>query len=308
MLTGLALLGITEPAIGTLASLQDVAALYGVAASAPRTGGTRITVHLKGETMPSPSPRQVAAGVTTEDVRRKFYDGASWSQWIEEFHLEPLELIVLDDNTGTRERVPVVVDTAGDGTDGVTFGTAVPVVVRYDDATPATDPVAADPAANEAAAVAASKILRYASRAESRPGRAASAAAPVTPTAAEHTTTDTTEGGSGVEITNEQLAALRTALGLADDADLDAIIAAIQALATSAAEQAQTDAQAQADAAAQVAAAGRLPAGAVPIDSGRLAALEADSSQFKAYLARQRTADIDVALSTAISEGRITPA
>ncbi|MGV9666942.1 phage protease [Nocardia niigatensis] len=304
VLTGLALLGITDPAIGTLASLQDVAALYGVAASSgPRTGGTRITVHLKGETMPSPSPRQVAAGVTTEDVRRKFYDTAPWSQWIEEFHLDPLQLIVLDDNTGTRERVPVVVDPAGDGTEGVTFGTAVPVVVRYDDATPAADPTASDPAA---AAVAASKIVRYASRAESRPGRPAAAAAPAAPASADSTNTPT-QGGSGVEITNEQLAALRTALGLADTADLNAIITAIQDLATAAADQAQQDAQAQADAAAQVAA-GRLPAGAVAIDTGRLAALEADSREFKAHLARQRTAEIDVALSTAISEGRITPA
>lgn len=306
VLTGLALLGVTEPAIGTLQSLQDVAALYGVAASAPHTGGTRITVHMKGPAMPSPTPRQVAAGVTTEDVRRKFYDSAPWSQWIEEFHLEPMQLIVLDDDTGTRQRIPVTVDPAGDGTDGVTFGAAVPVIVRYDDATPATDPAAADPTPEEAP-VAASKVLRYASRAESRPGRPVAAAAPTDPAPGD-TTTTTTEGSSGVEITNEQLAALRTALGLADDADLDTIIAAIQELATSAAEQAQTDAQAQADAAAQVAAGRALPAGAVAIDSGRLAALEADQAEFRAYLTKQRSDDIEVTLSTAIKEGRITPA
>ncbi|WP_280410697.1 phage protease [Nocardia asiatica] len=304
VLTGLALLGVTEPAIGTLTSLQDVGALYGVAASTPHTGGTRITVHMKGQLMPNPKALKVAAGVTTEDVRRKFYDSAPWSQWIEEFHLEPLQLIVLDDDTGTRQRVPVTVDPAGDGTDGVTFGTAVPVVVRYDDAAPAADPAAPDPTAEEAA-VAASKVLRYASRAESRPGRPVAAAAPADPAQGD---TTTTEGSSGVEISNEQLAALRTALGLADDADLDAIIAAIQELATKAAEDAAQDAAAQADAAAQVAAGRALPAGAVAIDSGRLAALEADSARFAAYLAKQRRDDIEVTLSSAIRDGRITPA
>ncbi|WP_306372028.1 phage protease, partial [Nocardia sp. CC216A] len=305
VLTGLALLGISEPAIGTLASLQDVAALYGVAASAPHTGGTPVTVQMRGQLMPSPSPRQVAAGVTTEDVRRKFYDSAPWSQWIEEFHLDPLQLIVLDDDTGTRQRVPVVVDPAGDGTDGVTFGAAVPVVVRYDDAAPADAAPAAPAAATDpAATVAASTVLRYASRAESRPGRPAAAATPAAPASGD---TTTTQGGSGVEITNEQLAALRTALGLADDADLDAIIAAIQELVTTAAEDATTAAAEQAAAAEQVAA-GRLPAGAVAIDSGRLAALEADSQRFAAFLARQRADDIEVTLSTAVREGRITPA
>ncbi|MGW5377448.1 phage protease [Nocardia sp. NPDC003999] len=302
VLTGLALLGVAEPAIGTLRSLQDVAALYGVAASAPGTGGTPITIHLKGPIMPSPSPRLVAAGVTTEDVRRKFYDSAPWSQWIEEFHLEPLQLIVLDDDTGTRQRVPVTVDPAGDGTDGVTFGAPVPVVVRYDDAvdTPAADPAAADPAAPVAAS---SPVLRYASRAESRPGRPAAASTPAAPATGD----TTTEGGSGVEITNEQLAALRTALGLADDADLAAILAAVQDLAAKAAEDAAAAAAAQAEGAAAVSA-GRLPDGAIAIDSGRLAALEADSREFKAHLARQRKNDIEAALSTAVTEGRITPA
>ncbi|MGI5222180.1 phage protease [Nocardia sp. CA-290969] len=306
VLTGLALLGVTEPAIGTLASLQDIGALYGVAASTPHTGGSPVTVHMKGPAMPSPTPRQVAAGVTTEDVRRKFYDSAPWAQWIEEFHLEPLQLIVIDDDTGNRQRVPVIVDPAGDGTDGVTFGAPVPVVVRYDDATTAgADP--ADPAAVEgedtAAPVAASTVLRYASRAESRPGRPAAAATPAA--AADGATT---EGGSGVELTNEQLAALRTALGLADDADIDAIVTAIQELATKVAEQAEQTATEATEAAEQIAAASRLPEGVVTVDSGRLAALEADSAQFKSYLAERRRDEIDGVLASAIKEGRITPA
>lgn len=307
VLTALALLGISEPAIGTLASLQDVGALYGVAAgAAPSTGGTYIAVHMKGPAMPNPKALTVAAGVTTEDVRRKFYDSAPWSQWIEEFHLEPLELIVLDDDSGTRQRVPVIVDPAGDGTEGVTFGAAVPVVVRYDDVTPGAPDPAADPAADAApddTAVAASKVLRYASRAESRPGRPAAAA----PTPAAPADGAPNEGGSGVELTNEQLAALRTALGLADDADIDAIVTAIQDLASTAADQAQQAAD-DAATAADAVAASKLPDGVVTVDSGRLAALEANSAKFEAFLASKRRDDIEVALSGAIKDGRITPA
>ncbi|MFD3748337.1 phage protease [Nocardia sp. NPDC058633] len=300
VLTGLALLGVAEPAIGTLQSLQDVGALYGVAASAP-SGGTPVVVHMKGSpTMPSPTPRQVAAGVTTEDVRRKFYDSAPWSQWIEEFHLDPLQLIVIDDDSGARQRVPVVVDPAGDGTEGVTFGPAVPVVVRYDDATPAAPAPEGTPA--EPAPAVAASVLRYATRAESRPGRPAAASTPPAPAEGE----TTTEGSSGVEITNEQLAALRTALGLADDADLAAILAAVQELATKAAEDAAAAAAAQAEGAEQVAA-GRGP-GTVVVDSERFAALEANDRKLEAFLAKQRKDEVEVALSTALDEGRISPA
>lgn len=161
-----ALLGLDRPAIGTLPSLQSLAELYGVQLSAPPgTAGTPVTIHLTagGPVLePAPTPRavQVAAGVTTEDVRRAFYDGpgSSWSLWIEEFHLEPMQLIVTDDNTGKRTRIPVIVGD-GDGAEAVSFGDPVTVVIRYEDA----------PAGQAAASSAANlPAVRFASRAESR--------------------------------------------------------------------------------------------------------------------------------------------
>ncbi|MDL4812808.1 hypothetical protein [Actinomadura opuntiae] len=170
VVTAVALLGVVPPGIGTLQSLQDVAALYGVAAAdavAAASGeppGTPITVAVhaaREDAVPNPRPAEVRAGVTTDDVRRAFYDseyGKSWDIWITELQLDPeLQLIVVDDASGKLQRVPVVVGT-GDGEDAVTFGDPVPVVVRYEDA-PAT--------ANAAAAVR--PALRYASRQESRP-------------------------------------------------------------------------------------------------------------------------------------------
>lgn len=295
VLTGLALLGVSHPAIGTLASLQDVATLYGVdVAAAGEPAGTPFTVELKGTPMSNTS-RVVAASVSTEDVRRAYYDDAPWSYWIEEFSLDPLQLIVVDDESGDRMRVPVTVAPDGDGADGVTFGTPVKVVVRYDDvATP--DPAAADdPAADTAAASAPSAptVIRYASRAESRPGRPASASTPAA--AADGATT---EGGSGVEITNEQLAALRTALGLADDADIDAIIAAVQALVDS-----ESDDQANASTVAAAAA-----ASVVSVDREAFASLQRDAALGRAAAERQQREDRERCVDAAIDKGKIPPA
>jgi hypothetical protein len=160
VLTGVALLGVTAPGIGTLESLQDVGSLYGVAASRPQPG---FTVHASvpgGAVMPNPQPLKVAATVTSEDVRRAFYEDASWSMWIEEIQLDPvMQLIVTNDDDGERSRVPITIGK-GDGSDAVSFGTPIPVVVRYEDV----------PNEDTAEGVAASRIV-YASRAESRPGR-----------------------------------------------------------------------------------------------------------------------------------------
>lgn len=291
VLTGLALLGVAHPAIGTLASLQDVATLYGVdvaAASAAETG-TPFTVELKGQPMSNPL-QVVAASVTTEDVRRAYYDDAPWSYWIEEFSLDPMQLIVVDDDSGDRMRVPVVVAPDGDGVDGVTFGTPVKVAVRYEDiAAPTPDSAAPE---SETAAASAPTVIRYATRAESRPDRPVSAS--TTPAAAADGAT--TEGGSGVEITNEQLAALRTALGLADDADLDAIIAAVEALTTEAATAGAP--QTAAAAAASV----------VSVDRDAFATLQREAALGREAHERQQREDRERIVDLAIDAGKIPPA
>lgn len=279
VLKAVALLGVIAPGIGTLASLQDVAALFGVAA-AGSTSGTAVSTVIratKGDQMPNPQPLTVAAGVTTEDVRRKYYDNAPWSVWIEEFHLDPLQLITIDDNTGQRARVPVVVGT-GDGEDAVTFGTAIPVVVRYEDVPAGT-------------AVAAGRI-RFASRAESRPGRS-------TPAAAAGGQPSPQEG-STVAYTEEQMVELRRELGLPDDAD--------EATITTAVIERITNPPADDPTPAVPAPTPTLPEGTVAIDAEQLAALQVAAQSGQQAHARQQREDREAAVAAAVEDGRIPPA
>jgi hypothetical protein len=145
VITGLALLGVTGPGVGVLSTLNDVAALYGVQAAA----STGSTWTLKGASMTNPV---MAAGVTTEDVRRAYYalGSNSYSMWITEMQLSPPQLIVCNETDDTVYRVPVTIK----GTD-ITFGDAVQVQVEYQDV---------------AAARSTGAVLVFASAAESREG------------------------------------------------------------------------------------------------------------------------------------------
>jgi hypothetical protein len=249
VITAVALLGVTAPGIGTLQSLQDVAELYGVAAAEgadPSGDPVTITVRAAQEDR-VPNTQQVAAGVTTEDVRRAFYSsdyGKGWDKWIEEMQLGPdVQLIVMDDASGTRARVPVTIGD-GDGEDAVTFAEPVAVVVRYEDAP-------------KVAAAAGARWVAWASKAESRPdapGEPGDSNPPV------DDTSTTTEGAASVqpppeqtpvtdpvsgpttkerlnemEFSDEQLAALRAKLGLPEDATLDptALVDGIEKLTAS---------------------------------------------------------------------------
>lgn len=124
VLTGLALLGVTPPGVGVLGGLSDVAALYGVEAAAGN-GDTWIL-----EEADMPTQQVLAAGVTTEDVRRAYYgQGATpLSMWITEMQLDPPQLIVCDDSNDAIYRVPVTIKGAD-----VTFGDPVAVQVEYSD-------------------------------------------------------------------------------------------------------------------------------------------------------------------------------
>ena len=291
VITAVALLGVEHPAIGTLESLQDVATLYGVAASSGGHG-QRVTVHLKGSAMPNPKPPAVALGVSTEDVRRAYYEDAPWSVWIEEMQLDPLQLIVIDDDTGTRSRVPITV--TGDGADGVTFEAAIPVVVRYEDVTPAAP---ADPAAAPDIAASAPTAIRYANRAESRPGQSASAS---TPTAV-HAGGNDPKGGSTVALTltDEQEAAFREALGVDADADVDAMVTAAEELATTPEEPAP---------AAAAASRGVAASGVVQVDAAQFAALQAQAARGEQAATRQEDDDRARILDDAVRAGKFQPA
>lgn len=143
VITGIALLGAVGPGVGVLNDLQDIAALFGVSAAAVISGG-----HVAAADVIS------AAGVTTEDVRRAYYDAAPFNLWITEMQLAPdPQLIVCDDATSKTFRVPMTLGGAED----VTFGDPVEVEVEYVDTT------------KTAASAGERKRLAFASRAESRP-------------------------------------------------------------------------------------------------------------------------------------------
>lgn len=127
VITALALLGTSAPGVGVLGSLDDVAALYGLAQAAKGEPRQSWHLNISGGNMPG---KAFAAGVTTEDVRRAYYDasGTPYSFWITEMQLVPPQLIVSDDATAKVYRVPISID-GGE----ITFGEAVEVEVEYVD-------------------------------------------------------------------------------------------------------------------------------------------------------------------------------
>jgi len=314
VLTAVALLGVTAPGVGTLQSLQDIAALYGVAASSTGQPGHAVSIHCKGAAlMPNPRPAEVAAGVTTEDVRRAYYDAAPWSVWITEMQLDPPQLITMDDESGKRYRVPITVDG-----DDVTFGDAVEVRVEYVDKT--------------STPVAASSAVVFASRSESRPE--ASTPPPPPPVQPAEPTPATpadpaappivvppeppptpeiipappqippvepgpnpTEGEATMPALDE---GLRTRLGLAADADEATILAAVDEALNERAEPTPAEPVAAAPA--------PLPEGTVVIEETMLNELREQAAQGVAARTRQLTEDRDRAIEDAIRAGKTAPA
>ena len=296
VVTAVALLGVESPGVGTLQSLQDVGRLYGVdlpeqvAASAaqdeqPTTGvPVRLTIASREDTtMPRPVPNTVAASVTSEDVRRAFYDaeiGSSWWLWIEEIQLAPvLQVIYVDDETGDRYRVEVTVG-AGDGADAVTFGEPVQVVIRYEDAT--------------AVAASARTAVRYATRDASRP-RGTDQVAASTQTSAAVSDGPTQEGSPAVAFSDEQLTALRQQVGVPEDADEATILAALTEALTERADP-------------QVITAPTLPEGVVTIDADQLEQLRVAAGAGVEARQRQVREDRERAVAAALGDGRISAA
>lgn len=361
VVTALALLGVFPPGIGTLTSLQDIASLYyGVdfAASLASAAGTpvAVTVHAKtahakeATAMPNPNPPQVAAGVTSEDVRRKYYESAGWSMWIVQMDLDPLQLIVTNDDDGSYSRIPLVLN----GED-VEFGAAVAVeMVFVDKATPAGQ---GTPAAGAAPGVSR---LVWASRAESRPGQEPAASDPVptdpdgpgqvqpliptqpdggrqtqplppspadpdpadpavneppTPPPAPDELPAAEPDNTPTEPEEDDVSALsdfRSQLGLADDADEQAIsakLAEVIEMATRPADPTATTEPTQQQTEPEPVAAGtQLPDGAVVVDADTLAELRAAAAEGRAAREQQRVEARDRALDEAVQAGKIAPA
>lgn len=116
-ITAVALLGVSPPAISSLESIRDVAALYGVAASETPQKGFWIM------------PKTIAASTSVEDVRMNFYDQGpgkdSW-WWIEELFLDPSEAIAMDDESGQLYRIPLTITD-----EAIAWGDPQPVKREY---------------------------------------------------------------------------------------------------------------------------------------------------------------------------------
>lgn len=100
VLTGLALLGVTAPGVGVLSGLPDIAALYGVKASAAASSPWAVTYE-EGEPV---------VAISEEDVRRAYYaTGPEQDWWITELQMYPSQLIVAN-GSGQVYRVPFQVE------------------------------------------------------------------------------------------------------------------------------------------------------------------------------------------------------
>ena len=330
VITALALLGVAAPGVGVLGTLDDVARLFGVAAGASGAGTS-----WKLEELVTDTPPVMAAGITTEDVRRAYYatPGIGYSNWICEMQLDPPQLIVCDEGTNTVYRVPMTFGKDGD----ITFGDQVEVTVEYVDA----------PAKKAASA------LVFASAEESRAGieRPAEPPAPAAPAEPEPAKAQAVQepssthapmtgkhshphsaygaqggdsthghmhehagdanhahahakagkqgkGATGVDFTDEQLLALRSTLGLAEDAELT------PAMLVSATAELNTRA------AAPRAAGGRLniPAGTRLVDQSEWDSIQEKIAAGEKFRTRTMHAERDTVIASAVAAGKFAAA
>ncbi len=286
VLTGLALLGITAPGVGTLASLQDIAGLYGIAAASP-TADDAFRVQITPEGGPMPASINVAASASVEDVRRSFYDDGpgkdNWMMWIEDIFIDPAEVVACNDEDGSLVQVSFTVDAT---TSAVTWGDAVEVKRTYVAAAAKTRPA----------------LAAWASRTESRPD------APRTPAAAtaDDGNPPNVEGSAAVEFTTEQIAALLAALGLASDStDAQAVVDAVVALAADEANEPPDPPKAGDPPVA--ASAAKLPEGMQIVETATIEALRVDAAAGRAAREEQLTDQRRALVAAAVNDGRIAP-
>lgn len=279
VLKAVALLGVTPPGVGTLGSLQDIAALYGVSAAEPaESTGAEFTMPVTREGTPMPQAIKVAASQSVEDVRRSFYEGPAADNWwwIEELYVDPGEVIAVDDDTGELYRITY---TASDS--GITWGEPEQVKREY---------------------VAASRrtaAASWASRDESRPDTPAAAVG------------DTEQEGTSMQFDDTQTAELLTLLALGDDATPQDVIDALTALVDTTTNAAAGDGEGeQVEAGAlnveQIRAAAEKK-GLTMVDAATLDSIRAQAqagAEAQAQLARQER---ETKVDAAIQAGKIPP-
>lgn len=220
----------------------------------------------------------VASSVSTSDIERDFYD--KWAQgdrywwWICLILVDPLEVIV-NDGDDNLYRMAVIPDADGN----VSFGEMIPVKIEFVDKV-ATRHQAVDAVVSGIVAARGKKVAaKYNSRAESR---------------------HNVEG----DAMREKIAKLRAKLGLGDDvSDEEVLAAALEAAPeTEPPEDPPADDPDSEDPDPEDP---EVPTGAVTVDAGALAALQADAAAGRAARDQQIAADDLAEVSAAIKDGRI---
>lgn len=318
ILTGVALLGDAYPAIDTLEDIQAIwgetpPPLYPVQEVEEIAASGSFFRARKVDDMPnwlrkhavaaatSNGGTTVEASVSLDTVRRAYYEqpdtGMWW--WIREVRINPLTLIVDDDEGGLWE-VPVTVDA----NDAVTFGEPTAVKVEYVAASGVPVP-----------ALSRGQILASKHNSPEETGREARASAETEEPNPDSSTT--TQEGSLMDLTPEELAAL----GLPADATREQISAAIlgrnetaeetdpatedtTSEETTAPAEAQTEAPAEAQVAATESSAVNVPEGMVLVDSATLEELRNGVAASNALIQRQEQQARDALLDDAIRAGK----
>lgn len=291
VLTGVALLGVSPPAISTL---EDIKALYDgelelVAAASKPAAGT-----FASATFPHKEPAvpQARLSVNIEDVRGAFYDAqpqGSWA-WVREVWSD---FIIADDGDGELFKIPW---SESDGK--VTFGDPERVEVQY---VPAADSGEDNDNANIAL------MARFAPDGDDQrlgTRRVPSLRGATRITLSGDDPQGRTSTGGTMPLTNEQL----TALGLSEDASSDQIVEALLAAGEYAA--AERDALAAASKPEEVkpAATPQLPDGIVAIDAAQLEELKVAAGAGATARAEQLQAERDRVLNDAVKAGKFPPA
>jgi hypothetical protein len=302
VLTGLALLGVSAPA---LQSLEDVRALYETpeavqvelvaAAEADRAaeanGGQRVVIE-QGDPMPKRG-RQVAASVNMDEVRRAYYDAHPREDlWIREVWND---FIVSEDWYSEKlYRVPWSVEPDGRT---ITFGEPIEVRVEYVEV-PAEDAAAV---AASAARMGRSDLDHLAERyglvkaAEPIPDPAP-APAPLPPS------TSKEEDRMDPKL-------LRQALGLAEDATDEEVKEALKAKAADLLPTPEPEAKStEAEDTSKPAETPALPEGVVAIDAETLEGLKVAAAAGQRAEQQLRTQARDRFLGEAVKAGKFAPA
>jgi len=235
----------------------------------------------------------VSASVSTEDIRRAYYETAGYSLWITEFEINPLQLIVCDDSTGKYYRVGVNVDG-----DAFTFDDAVEVAIQYADVTAAAAPRAA---------------LAWASRDESRTGMPTpQPPARLTPAQAAQRIHNAPVAASASGPTKEgptmDPAKIREALGLAADAPDDDVAAALASAGFGGAPAATPPVQPPADQLPPVQPVAAASSDAILLDPVQYNALRVSAARGEEAWRKLREAECAGVLDAAIKAGKFPPA